>query len=673
MLMERSQGEWRCLFRRRGFSLRALIVVLPVLVVLPAIAWKFLPGGSSSTEEISEVNRVMAERGDFIHVTTERGNVESAENVEIRCEVQSLNTAGTRIIEVVPEGTTIEDGKEYLNLDPKTEKPLRDADGKLSKFRKDGQPLKPLVTLDSSSLENDKMKQDSAVNASLAALIQAQSVLDTANIACEEYFGESPAGRSPLSYVEAMGKAQGAGLGGLAKAPLAHFHVIRIEEGKYFLDKNALLSEIDVGQENLRRGRDTERYSEQLESRGYITKVQLEADRFARQKAEKDLDAAKKKLEVLENYTKRKMAVQLKADIDTAKAKCDAAKATYDLDKSKLDLINEQIEKCTIYAPQAGQVVYANQTDWRGGQEIIIEEGTQVRERQVIFRLPDPKRMQVKAKVNEAKVALVREGMPARICLDAFPDLELQGVVDKVNEYPAPGGWMSSTKEYDAFVRILDAPVILRPGYTAEVTILISQESNVLRVPVQAVLERGGFNYCAVLTDSGMETRKVKIGPSNDQLVIIREGLAEGEWIHRSVSSVKDKLDLPDVKDEEGPNKTMLAAAAAARAAGRGGNSAREIAKKGGPPAADKGMSSEMADQMFKKLDRDGDGKLREEELPEQMRPLFAVADANHDKFIDRAEWTAVARQFGDGLGRKRPSGPPGPPGMPGRIRGGGS
>ena len=196
-----------------------------------------------------------------------------------------------------------------------------------------------------------------------------------------------------------------------------------------------------MAQENLRRGRDTERYSEQLESRGYITKVQLEADRFARQRAEKDLDAAKKKLEVLENYTKRKMAVQLKADIDTAKAKGDAAKATYDLDKSKLDLINEQIEKCTIYAPQAGQVVYANHTDWRGGQEIIIEEGTQVRERQVIIRLPDPKRMQVKAKINEAKIALVREGMPSRIRLDAFPDLELQGVVDKVNEYPAPGGW----------------------------------------------------------------------------------------------------------------------------------------------------------------------------------------------------------------------------------------
>ena len=80
-----------------------------------------------------------------------------------------------------------------------------------------------------------------------------------------------------------------------------------------------------------------------------------------------------------------------------------------------------------------------------------------------------------------------------------------------------------------------------------------------------------------------------------------------------------------------------------------------------------------MADQMFKKLDQDGDGKLREEDLPEQMRPLFAAADSNHDEFIDRAELDDLARQFGDGMGRKGPPGPPGPPGIPGRIRGGGS
>ena len=255
------------------------------------------------------------------------------------------------------------------------------------------------------------------------------------------------------------------------------FRLFRSQEGKYFLDENTILSELDVAQENLRRARDTERYSEQLEAKGYITKVQLEADLFARQKAEKDLDAARKKLEVLQNYTRRKMEVQLKADIDTAKAKCDAALATFNLDKSKLELIKEQIAKCTIRAKKPGQVVYANVTERFGGQETIIEEGTLVRERQVIVRLPNPDKMQVKAKVNEAKIALVSAGMPARIRLDAYPDKELEGCVESVSEYPAPGmWWASNVKEYDTIVKIDKSPVDLRPGYTADVTILINQQ-----------------------------------------------------------------------------------------------------------------------------------------------------------------------------------------------------
>ena len=101
-----------------------------------------------------------------------------------------------------------------------------------------------------------------------------------------------------------------------------------------------------------------------------------------------------------------------------------------------------------------------------------------VRENQVIIRLPDPERMQVKAKINEAKIALVETDMPVTIRMDAFPDVELEGVVEKVNEYPAPTSWYSGNiKEYETFVKILGSPTTLKPGLTAEVRIQVEQLS----------------------------------------------------------------------------------------------------------------------------------------------------------------------------------------------------
>ncbi|MGQ9573812.1 MAG: HlyD family efflux transporter periplasmic adaptor subunit [Thermoguttaceae bacterium] len=621
---------------RRGFSLRVLLIVVPVLVAVPAIAWKFLPGRSASLD-LPEVIWREVQRGDFVHVISERGNVESAKPVEIRCEVQSLNTAGTRIIQIVPEGTEIVEGGPYL-------KP------------KDGGKPEPLVVLDSSALENDRIKQESACNTSLAALIQAQSDLDAAKIAKEEYFGKLPPDPEFYQFAKAAVQAASLHCGNLDNLVL--FSISLMNQGKYFLDENTIKSEIDVAQENLRRARDTERYSEQLEARGYITKVQLEADRFARQKAEKDLEAALKKLEVLQNYTKRKMKVQLEADIRSAEAKFRAQEATHELDNSKLAQIKKQIENCTIYAPGPGQVVYAHLTERWGGQEMIIEEGALIRERQVIIRLPNPNEMQVKAKVNEAKIALVREGQPAVIRLDAFQDQQLRGVVEKVNEYPAPGAWWGANiKEYETSIRILESPVLLRSGYTAVVDILVDQRSDVLQVPVQAVIENGQKHYCVVRTETGFEPREVQIGPSNDNFVVILNGLQEGEQVAMLTEALRSKITLPEPALDSPPTALLAAVAPERPNDPTKASPERSESGPGGGPLKANRPADELA-RSFDQIDRNGDGQLQEEELPGSLQPYFGQADTNGDLQIDRGEWAAAQAAVRRLSKAKRPQSP---------------
>ena len=89
--------------------------------------------------------------------------------------------------------------------------------------------------------------------------------------------------------------------------------------------------------------------------------------------------------------------------------------------------------------------------DGRGDQEFIVEEGTVVRERQAIIRLPNADSMRVNLTVNESLVQYVRPGLAAAISPVGFGDRVLHGNVEKVNQYAEPTGWrQANVKEYKA-------------------------------------------------------------------------------------------------------------------------------------------------------------------------------------------------------------------------------
>jgi RND family efflux transporter MFP subunit len=475
--------------RRAAFSIYTVLIAVPLVLAIGAVAWSMLPGISWGEKESGPLVHEV-ERAEFIHDITERGEIQSASNVEIRCEVQARGTSGTTILEVIPEGTYVQEGD-------------------------------VLVRLDDSALKTEETQQQISCNASEASMIQARTAYETAKISKQEYI-----------------------------------------EGKYVQDKQAIESEILIAQEDARRAEQFIGYSKMLFSKGYVTQLQLEADQFAWDKALLAKKTAETKMHVLEDFTKQKMLTQLDSDVKTTEAKLKSEDHSHKLDEEKLALIRAQIEKCVIKAPTSGQVVYANEVNRGGNNEILIQEGTVVRERQVIIRLPDPKRMQVKAKINEAKIALVATGMSASIRLDAFPDRELVGKVEKVNEYPAPTGWFSSNvKEYETLVRIENSVEGMRPGLTAEVKIRVAHLKEVLQVPVQAVLEHGDRHYCLFAKGDRWEAREVEIGATNDKQVVIRSGLANGDRVVLGALAFRDKVKLPNVPVIPQSKNTMVAGA----------------------------------------------------------------------------------------------------------------
>ena len=97
---------------------------------------------------------------DFVLEFVEPGEIESAENVEIKSEVRSRSSSGTAILEIVPEGKVVEKG-DFL------------------------------VRLDDASLQKDLLRQRISVHQSKATLVKATADVEAAKLALQEYLSGS--------------------------------------------------------------------------------------------------------------------------------------------------------------------------------------------------------------------------------------------------------------------------------------------------------------------------------------------------------------------------------------------------------------------------------------------------------------------------------------------------
>ena len=313
---------------------------------------------------------------------------------------------------------------------------------------------------------------------------------------------------------------------------VADIAVKEYKEGIYKLDLDTAEGEIKLADSELTRARDRVQWSRRMYQKGYVSKAQMISDELSLERMNFNLEQSQSKLSVLKAYTFEKTVKELEADVEKATTDELAKKATYALEKSKEDKLVRQIANCILKAPADGLVVYANDPNRFGGQQIQIEEGAAVRERQKIFSLPDISKMRVNVKVHESMVYSINPGLVAQIKVESFPDLPLDGVVESVQQLPDPNSFFSSDiKVYTTLVSIKNGHQGLRPGMTALVEILVKHLDSVIAIPAQAITSYQGKDHVAVRTSNGYVQREVTLGTTNDRLVEVLKGLNEGEVV----------------------------------------------------------------------------------------------------------------------------------------------
>jgi HlyD family secretion protein len=96
----------------------------------------------------------------------------------------------------------------------------------------------------------------------------------------------------------------------------------------------------------------------------------------------------------------------------------------------------------------------------------------------------DLTQMQVDTNVSESDIGNVHRGEAAEFKVDAFPNRGFEGAVTQVRQAPIS---IQNVVTYDVVVTVANPELLLKPGMTANVTIINAKRDNVLRVPLQAL------------------------------------------------------------------------------------------------------------------------------------------------------------------------------------------
>jgi len=206
----------------------------------------------------------------------------------------------------------------------------------------------------------------------------------------------------------------------------------------------------------------------------------------------------------------------------------------YNIYRQRLDWIREQLDACTLVAPQAGKVVIAAEGSSRN--PTLLEEGSTVRERQKIIYLPDLSDMKVQARIHESMISHVQEGLHATALIDSLPNEAFDCELTSLSTLPVPGKYPNyNQRDYIAEFRI-EIPAHLagelRPGMTAGVEVVANKiDEPVIQVPMNAVFQAGTKHFAWIPFGETVLRREIKVGQSNDEYFVVRDGLLKGEQV----------------------------------------------------------------------------------------------------------------------------------------------
>lgn len=214
-------------------------------------------------------------------------------------------------------------------------------------------------------------------------------------------------------------------------------------------------------------------------------------------------------------------------DRATIEGKANASrKAAYDVQQAK-----HTLDSTTLLAPSSGAIRLI--PVWHETGESPFKDGESVWPGAPIAQLPDSSSLRVTARVDETERGRLETNAPITAQVDAITDHPFTGKIEKISTIASPdfsAGW-PIVRNFDLQISLDQSDPRLRPGMTAQVTVIVNRIPNAISIPVQASFLRSGQTVVYVWDGSKFKPRVIEVGGKSRDRVLVSSGLRAGELI----------------------------------------------------------------------------------------------------------------------------------------------
>jgi RND family efflux transporter MFP subunit len=255
----------------------------------------------------------------------------------------------------------------------------------------------------------------------------------------------------------------------------------------------------------------------------------LEEKKIAKEQAQYEAPTVKRQAEI--DFEKAGRALdQAKRNLDTktkqAVAKMSSVGADLSRQQNQLKNIQEVMGSFTVKAPSPGMVIYVR--EWNGKKKGVGSQWSPWDP--AVATLPDLTQMESDTYINEVDVRKIAVGQKVEIALDADPTKKLAGTVTQIANVGEQRPNQDS-KVFEVKIEVTKPDTTLRPGMTTSNAIETASLSNVLSIPLEAVITESGYSFVYKKDGSRVVKQQIETGMTNDNEIVVKQGLSKDDRV----------------------------------------------------------------------------------------------------------------------------------------------
>jgi len=193
-----------------------------------------------------------------------------------------------------------------------------------------------------------------------------------------------------------------------------------------------------------------------------------------------------------------------------------------------LDSARQALADATLTAPVSGVVLTVN-----------VKESEFTTGSQPAVVIADLASLEVEVSVDETEIGRVAPGQKVVLVLDAYPDVQLTGMVKDIALSPTID---QGVINYDVTIALDPCELEIKTGMTANAEIVVARHEDVLLVPNRAVRLQNGQKQVQVWRNDQVEWVAITTGLSNETETEVLSGLREGDLVVTRITATNNAL-----------------------------------------------------------------------------------------------------------------------------------